>query len=181
LFTPLDVCIRIVSATNHALKTNLNGRETWTSVEDSREEQSSISLMVSDNEPTAFYHVEIHSFRSNARGKRILLETIVRMDLDEDRVGNLRQFDVEKIMKAGWNFYPVMTIGTRYRIEYSKESGPRLVSKAVMNVSIRPICEEFSVRELEALDYDEIGEEIANAIAVANAIYLAAKQVPASR
>ncbi len=180
MFTPLDLCIQTASATNHILKEMLKGRRTWSSVTDSREDESSLSLMVSDNTQTAFCRVEILSHRVEGRGKKLFLEAIIRMDVREEPRLNLKDFAVERTMKEIWSYFPVITMGTEYGIKFSKESGPELSTKSVMNVAIVAVSEELSVRKLGGFDYDQLGRTIANGIAVMNAIHDVAKQIPSS-
>lgn len=181
MFTPLDLCIRVASETSRALKDRLEGRETWSSVEDAREERSRLLLMISDADPKAFCTVDIDCARIGFGGRRTLIEAIVRMDLEEDERFNLRGFAVEDRMKELWSWFPVITVGTRNSINYTKETGPELKSKLVMEVSIRGFFGDFTIKQLEQLDFDEVGEEIAEGVVVMNAIYAMAQKLPASR
>jgi len=50
-----------------------------------------------------------------------------------------------------------------------------------MKVRVRAFYGEFSIRELEGLDFDAAGDDTDNGIAVMNAIYAVAKEIPVSR
>ena len=129
MFTPLDICIRLSSAINYSVRSKFTGRRTWSSVKDSREEEASINIMVADNAPSAFCTVEIECFKIRDGKKKLLIEAFVDMFLDDGYEIDLSKFPVEDAMKDIWSFYPSVTAGTRYNIEYSKERGPELVTK----------------------------------------------------
>ena len=180
MFTPLDICIRLSSAVNYSVKSKFEGRTTWSSVKDSREERAAIDVMVADNAPFAFCKVEMDCFRIGDRKKRVWIEVFVDMHLDDGNGLDLGKFPVERMMQEVWNFYPSLTIGTRYNIDYSREKGPELKAKKTMNVRLGAFYGEFSTKELEELDFEEVGDEIAEHVGVMNAMYLVAKQITAS-
>jgi hypothetical protein len=149
-------------------------------VRDSREDESGVDVLVADSAPVAFCRVEIDCCRLFER-KRVVIEVLVDMHLGDDHELDLGTFPVERTMQEIWSFFPSITFGTRYDIDYSKEKGPELKTKKTMNVRMWAFYGDLSMKELEALDFEEAGEEIADCIGVMNAIYCVAKEITASK
>lgn len=181
MFTPLDICVRLSSAINYSVRSKFEGSTTWSSVRDSREDEAGIDVMVADDAPVAFCRVEIDCCRLWER-KKVVIEVFVDMHLEDDHELELSTFPVERTMQEVWSFFPSITFGTRYDIDYSKEKGPELKTKKTMNVRMGAFYGDFSVKELGQLDFEEAGDEIADCIGVMNAIYCVAKEItPASK
>jgi hypothetical protein len=181
MFTPLDICIRLSSAINYSVRTKFPGRTTWSSVSDSRDEMAGIDIMVADSGPAAFCKVEIDCRRTRDSEETIRAEVCVEMDLEDNYELDLERFPLEHVMKEVWSFYPVVTLGTRYNIDYSKERGPELETTKVMNVRMRALSLEFSISELEQLDFEGTGDDIADYVGAMIAIYFVAKQITSMR
>ena len=180
MFTPLDICIRLSSSINYSVRSKFTGRTTWSSVRDSREEKASINVMVADNAPSAFCKVEIHCRRIEDSEKELMAEVYVEMDLEDNHELDLGKFPVEHVMKEVWSFYPLITLGTRYDIDYTREKGPQIKTKRTMNVRMRALYEEFSISEFERLDFEEAGDDIADCVGAMIAIHFVAKQITSS-
>ena len=180
MFTPLDICIRLSSAINYSVRTKFAGRTTWSAVRDSRDGRAEIDVMVADSGPAAFCKVEIHCLRMGDSNESLLTEACVKMDLEDNYELDLERFPLEHVMKEVWSFYPIVTLGTRYLIEYSKERGPELKTTKVMNVRMRALSADFSVGELDQLDFEEMGNDIADHIGAMIAIFFVAKQITSS-
>jgi hypothetical protein len=180
MFTPLDICIRLSSAINYSVRSKFTGRTTWSSVHDSREEEAGMCVMVADSAPTALCKVRIHCRRIRDSEETLLTEVHIEMDLENNHELDLEKFPLEHAMKEYWNLYPVVTLGTRYNIEYSKERGPELKTTKVMNVWLRALSAEFSISELEQLDFEGTGDDIADYVEAMIAIYFVAKQITSS-
>jgi hypothetical protein len=180
MFTPLDICIRLCSAINYSVRTKFPGKTTWSSVRDSREEGAGIDVMVADSGP-AICRVEIDCRRIGGSGEIVVIEGYVEMDLEDNYELDLGRFPLEHVMKEVWSFYPVVTLGTRCNIEYSKERGPELKTTKVMNVRTRAFSDDFSLSELEELDFEGTGDDIADYVGAMIAIFFVAKQITSMR
>ncbi|MDA4121685.1 MAG: hypothetical protein OK456_00725 [Thaumarchaeota archaeon] len=111
-----------------------------------------MSLMVSDNAPTAFCKVEISSYKMEGRQTKLYLEAIIVMDIQEEAGFSLKDFAVDRTMKEVRSYFPEITVGRRYKIQYSEVSGPETVTKEVVSVAMRPISVEFSFKKFEGYD-----------------------------
>jgi hypothetical protein len=73
MFTPLDVCIRVVSAVEYVVKSRFEGVRTWAVVEDAREETSNLRIMIADGEEVPHSAMSILNVsRLRAEGARKL-------------------------------------------------------------------------------------------------------------
>jgi hypothetical protein len=180
MFTPLDICIRLCSAINYSVRTKFPGRTTWNSVSDSREEEAGMHVMVADSAPPALCKVRIHCLRMRDSEESLLAEVHVEMDLEDNHELDLEIFPLEHVMKEIWSFYPLVTLGTRFNIEYSKERGPELKTTKVMNVRMRALSADFSTSELDEVDFEGTGDDIADYVGAMIAIYFVAKQITSS-
>lgn len=170
----MDVCIRLVSAVDHSVKSKFNELHTWSSVEDSREQESSIQLYISNDE-TAFCSLEISCLRYGDRRDGLLVEVRGLMELVEGPDIFLDDFPVDKAIAGLRDFSPIVTAGSRYLF---KRGESKTTVERTLTVEIPVLTAEPSFEELQDFDYDGEGDYMASCVGILFALYLSAKRPP---
>jgi len=176
MFTPLDVCIEIVSASAHSIRSKFDDVTTWSSVKDPREGRSRIDLMIRHGESDAFCKVEVGGLDFDGARKRMLIDVFGEMDLTEGSGINLDGFALDEAMLRLKDLRPIVTAGSNYRL--SSEKGRDLVVSRSLKVRIRIFEDDVGMRELEAFEYDKVGADVADAVAFVLSIYQGARHAP---
>ncbi len=178
MFTPLDVCIWVVSGIEFVVKSRYEGVRTWSTVEDAREGISALRVMIADGkEVRSFCDVGIDCFKVEGRKRdETFLEVFANMKVSEGPEIYLEEFPVEETLCQLRPFEPIITTGTRYRIGDS-----RTVVERTLEVRMRVFEGQLSMEELESLDFDEFGCDVSERVGLLLAIYRSIKKVPISR
>jgi hypothetical protein len=90
---------------------------------------------------------------------------------------HLEEFPVDETLAHLKAFDPIVTTGTRYRIDEISHIAVERTLEVRMNVAG---C-RLSMRELEVLDFDELGYDVSDRVGLLLAIYRIIRSVPISR
>src|SRR2546426_10833441 len=177
MFTPLDVCIRVVSAVEYVVKSRFEGVRAWAEVEDAREETSSIMIMIADSEEvSSFCNVEIDCFKvEGRRRKEIVMEVFASMKISEGPGLHLEEFPVDETLIQLKPCDPLVTTGTRYRLD-----GSKTIVERTLEVRMRAFGGQLRIDDTESLDFDELGYDVSDRVGLLLAIYRSIKKVPIS-
>ena len=177
MFTPLDVCIQVVSAIEFAVKSRFEGVHAWSVVDDAREETSSLQIMIADSEEVySFCNVIIDCFKVESRKrKEVVVEVLANMRISEGPGLHLEEFPVDETLIQLKPFDPLVTTGTRYRVDESKTMVER-----TLEVRMRAFEGQLSIEEPESIDFDELGYDVSERVGLLLAIYRSIKKVPIS-
>ena len=165
-----------MSAAEHSVKSRFRSLQTWSSVKDSREEESSIDLRVGyEHEPASFCHLEISCAKYEDRRNKCIIEVRGYLELSEGYDVFLDNFPIDQTVLDLKAFCPIVTAGSRYLF---KRGESKMTVERTLDAEIPILEAEPTLKELESFDFVDAGDLISDCVGVLSAVYLAAKRAP---
>jgi len=155
-------------ALDRTLRSRLPGIRTWSSVEDSREDKSTITVMVADGWRISFCTIEISCLKDGETKYHCLVEVDAKMHLSDGFGVELKRFSVEEAIKKYKSLEFSMSEGISH---YFMPEEAQMKSSSMLEVRTHIFTGYVYTNELDDGDYEEIAETAAKKVGAMLEIY----------